>query len=457
MIYDPDRLLGDGGGGGDARTDASKAPTLTGIEARSLVEGAGVGGSRPAVVRLLGTGLGGGVAFYAQMLGGSFLEIVDREVSADGHSAVLAIQLPIDATFGSGVRTLAISIGNSSADPVTTEVTMLPELTLAAETPTAPYLYSMIRISGATHIPGGIGPLILHSTSSIIIDAGLDVDAGDGVGRGACVAGPACPGGGQAGVGGFGGGGGGFGSTGGGGRPLGSGGAGGAAIGEPMLVPLGADANRGQPGGRGFEVAAEDASGGGGAGALGLWSEGDVSITAGAHVSAAGGAGKSGVQSGVGGGGGGGSGGAVLIHAGGTLHAFAGAVDCPGGAGAHDQFDGGDGGGGRVRIDAAIVDGASGAIDKVVAAGEAYRGPSFVAETPLLSGMASIDIDVVGTPGATLILTGADEPLFATPDMAGSGRFASVPLAAGIHRLCVTVAGLSDDPLGLSCIDLAVP
>lgn len=40
---------------------------------------------------------------------------------------------------------------------------------------------------------------------------------------------------------------------------------------------------------------------------------------------------------------------------------------------------------------------------------------------------------------------------------AGSVRFLNVPTPSGVHRLCVTVAGAADDPLGRACLYLAAP
>ncbi len=464
LIYDPDRLPGAATDAGDDDGDdgGGGSPLLIAIEGGVLEEGRGVDGSRPAVLRVTGQRLRSTTTFRASWVSepGNPLDIIGHEVRDDGTAAVLALALAIDPGRSGGPRTLEIRTGDGTAnETVTIDVAMLPELTLPAQAAMPPFLYSRIRVAGPVHVGLPNNALILRSVSSIAIDATIDVDAVAEVGgAGACSKGLLCPGSGKPGGADQGGGGGGFGTDGTGGELLGAGGDGGAVVGQRMLAPFGAEANRGQPGGGGFDGTNEDALPGGGGGALALWAGGDVTVAATARVSATGGSGSGGISAASGGGGGGGSGGAVLVHAGGRLQARSGAIDCPGGEGGADARRGGEGGEGRVRVDAGRLDGVPGQrVDDLVGAGVAYRGPSFDIATPVLTRSATLDLAVLGPPTEMLTLTGPFGMRSTTTDLDGLARFVAVPVTPGIDRLCVTVAGTPEDALGRDCVEIAAP
>ncbi len=450
LVYDPGRLPVDRDDAAvtDAVvTDGSGPPVITGLESGPLFEGQGSGGSRPAVIRIVGSNLDRVASWHARWTDGGVVTIDDTGVAADGSAVVITVTFAVDATRESGRRQLLVTAGgNTTAAEGSTLVEMHPELVLDAGTTVNATLaprYSRIEVMGPVRFGQGSTAVVLRSSGEIVVAGAVMADGVEGVGGpAACTSG--CPGGGKPGPKQKGGGGGGFGSAGSPGASLG--GDGGQAVGDGWLIPFGAGANRGQPGGTGAEVSA---LGGGGGGALALWADGDVTL--GEDVRAGGGDGRPS-------GGGGGSGGAILVHAGGTLRATGGQVRTPGGMGARNAgIEGGAGGVGRVRFDAAVVE-AVGGLTALVSDGVSYRGPAFVPDTPSIVASGLVTLRVIAAPDTSLTLTGAVAPLTVATNATGVATFVGVQLERGVSHLCVAPSGAAEAMgFGESCVDIALP
>lgn len=345
---------------------------ITGVKPGMLVEGAGVNGSRRAVIVIDGMhmvpdGATVAVAPTAPVTKTPMVMVDNTKlvVEANGTRIAVPITLPVDSNLGAAdvipmdVTVTQLANGAMVTKTMSAAFTIkgLPELDTAAPQTfsSGPNEFSIVNLkSGATFsvATGQTSPIVITSTSSLTVDAAIavNVDAAE------MTPGPA------GGLGGAGGAGGVLngttGSSGGGpAKGLPSGGAGGFG-GDPQLSTL-ADPNRssGGAGGNGLSLGAKGGNGGAGGGSIMFSGDGDVSIGA-ISAKGAGGTTPAGANPG-----GGGSGGVVFVHAGGTL--VLGAVDVSG-----------PGATGRGRYDA-------GGPATVTNAGGLFRGPSFV-NAPLI-------------------------------------------------------------------------
>jgi hypothetical protein len=386
------------------------------VEPASLVEGTGMGGSRPALLVLDVENYSGvnTVISATQIDDNGALQtvtIVDTRVSTDKTKLGIALQIPVlVSTNQNATRTFDITVSQmGSTATKTITVTGLDELNLANQvvstnTPLRA-LYSQVRLDNVHFI--GANPALIRSASDIVITNGVKVDGtGSTAGAHGCDGGAAAtaggcnPGGGGGGASnglgnGAPGGGGGFGAN---GAAGGSGGGGaGQATGSMWLAVLttgaGAAGNRGNGGGGGGNglLGAAGGVGGGGGGVLELTANGALTVMAGGFASANGGNGTAGS-----GDGGGGSGGAVVVRAGGGISAPAGWIRAAGGIGAGAAATkAGDGSIGRVRVDSSTTTDIGPMVQNIVP----KRGANWLAGAPLMTATAAQTITLVGAVG----------------------------------------------------------
>lgn len=455
----------------DAPPDAPQI-SLTSAMPNLLNEGAGNGGSRPALVIITGTNFISPTFTVSPIDDGGVMRnpaIVGSRIAANGTQVVLALQVPVLTTIGQGNNTKAVRVTASQFGfdaMLDIPVKGLDELSPSGtvDTATLKPLYSRATFTSAVHFQG-TAPALIRVASDITITAVVEVD---GVNQAAGAHG--CGGGGEAGGGGCGNGGGGGGNSGLGGSPGGGGsfgtagqsgagtnspGGAGATTGESLLLSLttgaGAAGNRGNGGGGGGGATlGGGGAGGGGAGVIELTADGTINVSGAGAVRARGANGTAG--GGVGGGnGGGGSGGAIVIRSGNGIASTGAWVSAPGGMGAGSgNTKGGDGGGGRVRIDTTTT--VAGMVGTLVPT----RGPAFAGTAPTFVAMANVDIGIVG--GATQnygVYVNGVAQANATTNASGAAT-ASLTLAAGLSTVCTTVVPAigTGMPEATRCIDV---
>lgn len=454
LLYDPDRLPA----AADAAPDMAIPPdpdnlVIESVAPSIIVEGAGVGGSRPALVVLTGKNfVPNNISVSIAVSDGSARTImVDNagiQVEMYGLRVAVPVTLPVDPMLRKGeVISLDVQVTQDGvAGPVKSEVISgklalrgLDELT---EVPAGGLVggvseYSQIAITTGTLTiaPNTTEPVILRSRSSVQIASALSVSAasqtgGPGGGRGGnggaadlLNPGPGMAGSGPAG-----------------GQP--SGGPGGFSNDDIALATLNAP-NRGSggAGGNGTTLRAGGAGGGGG-GTIEVTAEGDLTVAA---VSATGAPPQTPPGGGTFNAGGGGSGGVILLRAGGSL--MSGAINVAGGGTA-----GGMGASGRARYDVGGT--AMGPITGH------FRGPSFV-NLPLVTRSIRPELSIAGQPlsifqyfisndsggnilGPFTVTTGAGSSTFTVED----------DLHRGLNQICLLVERATLDSGTRNCFDL---
>jgi len=459
----------------DSPTDApSDAPqiTLASAQPNLLDEGAGMGGSRPALVILTGTNFLGPTFTVDPIDDGGVMRnpaIVGSRIATSGTEVALALQVPVLTTVGQGnntkvVRVKATQLGWDAMIDI--PVKGLDELapTGTVDTATLRPLYSRATFASAVHFTG-TAPALVRVTSDITITAVVDVDGvGQAPGAHGCDGGAAATagdcgagggGGGNSGLGGSPGGGGGFGTVGTGGAGSASPGGPGQVTGEALLISLtttGTTAgNRGNGGGGGGGATlGGGGAGGGGGGVLELTAEGTINVSGNGAVRARGGDGTAG--GGVGGGnGGGGSGGAIVVRSGNGIASTAAWISAPGGTGAgSNNTKAGDGGAGRVRVDT------TNAVTGMVSGVTPARGPAWTTTAPTIVTTANVDLGIVGGAAQSygVYLNGSAQPNVTTN--ASGAAVASLALVPGLNTACTTVAPAigTGMPEATRCIDL---
>ncbi len=330
-LYDPERLPASADAKPDAPPDIFPCDlTIEDVSPAIIVEGAGTGGSRQALIVISGSNIvmdnttvtitvGAGSARAPMVM----VDNAKLEVGSLGQHLAVPITLPVDPALPESPTArvemipldLAVTQACAGGEPVTRPLAgklvlkTLPEL---KDANVAPLLgetreYSQIDVATATLAPmgGQTSAIILRSTSSARIVNNISVDAAGRNGG---------PAGGTGGTGGMGLGG--VGTPGTGPTPgLTSGAPGGFDNSDPGLNTLG-NPNRGSGGAGGDgAVVGNGGNGGGGGGSIEISAGGDLEVGA-IHAR-----GAAGVTSGAGADGGGGSGGVILLRAGGTLTA----------------------------------------------------------------------------------------------------------------------------------------
>ncbi len=450
LLYDPDRLA--------PAADAARPPPdifpcqmeVTDLAPATLFEGTGVGGSRPAVLVIMGRNLTKQNTMVSVMAPGAprmpMFEIDNANLEVDSYGEFLAVPvtLPIDSDLKRGeffaldVTVTQECMEGPRSSMVTGKLTLvgLDELI-----PPVPDLVAGVSDYSQIAIPSGMikiassamEPVILRSRSSVAIMPAISADAGEpdvqspgpGGGRGGN-GGPADllnPGPGMAGLG-----------------PspgLPSGGAAGFSNADVPLATLGAP-NRGSGGAGGNGGTTQrGGDGGGGGGTIEITAAGDLTVT---EVSAAGENGTGGANPG-----GGGSGGVILLRAGGNL--TSGAINVAGG---------GAGAPGRARYDAGGM--ATGAITGH------HRGPMFVnlpLNPPLIARSRTPEITVSGKPLSLfryfIIRKSGTSAL--VDETIGAGGTARVTLqqdlGPGLNQLCLVVGTGDASSDTRNCIDIA--
>jgi hypothetical protein len=476
LIYDADDLTSTPpiDAGFDAPVDATVGDAnveglrLTGVTPAMVDEGAGTGGSRPALVVIEGSDIEARLATVTVAFDGTQPEtpptVVEAVVEPEMGRIVVALTIPVLPAVGQGqtatVNLTVTQATTSRSIPLT--VTGLDELEPATAVPSfdtedLAAVYSRVRLTQDVTFTGS-APAFIRSVSDIDIGANVSVNAsGNTAGPGGCNGGAGgnpggCGnGGGQPGSGliAAGGGGGGFGTEGENGRAgtAGAQGEGGEVVGDTMLSSLfpggTAEGNRGNGGGGGGDLLGGESggAGGGGGGTLALSAQGSIRVTASGKVSARGGVG--------GAGGGGGSGGAVLVRAIGVVEAGNDWINAGGGAG---SGSGGDGGDGRVRIDAP-----SGDVDGMATDAVAARGPAWAPGLVVISRDEQQSLGVKGAAGAQhgVQLNGQALPGVSL-DGGGAGTV-NVSLRRGLNAVCLVarsnVQVLTDE--NLTCVTIA--
>jgi hypothetical protein len=471
LIYNPDKLPGDKRDAApDSPVDANPANVaIDSVFPSKILEGAGTGGSRKALVVLKGHDFlsDGSLAVTFTPSDAVTIDAIDV---GEGHDYVaLTITAPVNMMKAETdpAQPLAITLTQNGATPVMLDgtqlsLTYLDELTAApTASPPAGKRYSTVAITSTITVATSTmmkEPLTINSVSSISITPGGSNPAivangvGQAAGPGGCAGAAAtkssmCIGGGGGADGTLlagGGGGGGLWMPGTAGT---NGGPGGAMHGTDNLDNLAASTPAGGGGG-----AAGTAAGGGGGGVVHLVAGGDVTV--GGSVAADGGMGGPGNT--LKGGGGGGSGGVILMRAGGALSTGPWSV-AKGGGGGGNGGPGGPGSDGRMRWDAASLTGTAPSGLNV------YIGPQ-IKDAPYTTRTKTPTIVVAGKPTGT-----ADGRIFDAMNQAGTPFTAAIgtgappatgsamlTLVPGYNKVCVTVAGGdASQPESTNCIEMA--
>jgi hypothetical protein len=465
-LYDPDQLPA----AADAPPDIPAAdpdnPLLERLAPSVIVEGAGVGGSRPALLVLTGRNLvlrNLNVSITVSDGSATPMIVIDHEkleVETYGERIAVPITVPVDPMLREGqVLALDVTITqDGSVGPVTSmplkaklELKGLDELR-DDQGPTRTltggfHEFSQIDVTTTELIAADnqADPIILRSTSSVKIGRPISVDAKD---LPACP--PLMPEPCQGGLGGPAGGAGGVGGkiTNGVGGP-GSGPAPGLTAGAPgrfqgtdvglaRFMTSTENRSSGGAGGNG-NLLGKGGGGGGGGGAIEISAGGDLEVGA---ISARGtGGGMAPGQAG-----GGGTGGVILLRAGGALK-----------AGDLDVGSRGSGQAGRARYDAA---GAVTVSDGALGAGH-YRGPMFV-DAPLITRSKTPDLTVAGKPLTVFqyfIINEARESSELFEETTGAAGNVVItlrqPLERGANQLCLVVDGGTASSDTRNCVSLA--
>jgi hypothetical protein len=444
----------------DMPTDTNvDMPTFLNIGPSTLLEGQGTGGSRPAILAIVGGNFGRDATVTIEPTAGPdptiLIEVDNANIvrSPSGSAIAVPVILPVDPAHGTPAATdvpLTVTVTQMGASqpitlPITGKVTLrnLPELTAPITAmPSPPILYSQVKVTAPiVFAPSATAPpAVIRAVGSIDL---VEVHA-DGAN------GPPGPGGGVGG------------STG----PGDGGGVGGGKA--AILLNLASTASGGGFGEAGgpasglFPVAPGIASGddlitrystngsggGGGATSVGGGGGGTLELTAGGTLTV----GKVSANGGGGGGsGGGGSGGAIVLRSAGAAN-LKGDITASGGAGAGGS---GSGGRGRLRYDLPARTG-TGAMTAVKRAGVAFD-----IDNPLITTDAQQRVRLISEAASTTwtvsILNARGDTSSSLPLTFGSAAASISPiLTFGYNRLCVTPP--NSDPTILestNCIDIA--
>ena len=425
---------------------------LTDVGPRILLEGQGVGGSRPAILTITGQGFVDGVQVQLIVPGGEVVMFVvdNANIAISPARDVIAVPvlLSVDVARGPGMVPLTVRVTQGAVTKMLdgkVQLHNLNELTDTAVTDSAllDSLYS--RIDHPTLITFAVTPnkpaARFRAVSSIVLG---DVTAN----ATAAAAGPGGATGGAVGTTGGGSGGGAgslVGGAGGGGFSVAGangaagGGMGGAQIGEPLI--------------RGYATN-HGSGGGGGNGSVGGGSGGTIEVTAGGTVRV----GKlevNGANAAAGGvsGGGGGSGGVVLIRAG-TSAELTGPITANPGAGSPGTgVAGGTGRSGRIRIDVPLV------IGTPQITPPAHLGMSLDPSSPRSTTNAMQPVVAYGTLDDAFNVFVVDAEGIGTSQTTvafGTTTTSIRPmLSAGYNHVCVTANGTHTVDEATNCIDLA--
>jgi len=447
-----DDLPGDAGH--DARVVLDADPSrlaLTRVTPSRISEGIG-SSSRPAVLVVEGMHIVPGATVEITVANGGRGFTVDStkiQVSRDGTMLAFPMTVEPDATLAAGARLqLDVTVTQETGmGPVSKtlgemlEIVGLDELTGSVALSPGVHEYSTVDASTLTAANPAGGPIMIRSMSTVTLGGITSVNGsgqtgGAGGGNGGA-GGPAIGGAGQPGMGpGAGlpsGGGGSYGTRGGGNAP--------DPVGNPALPTLEMP-NRGSGGAGGNANGTPNpgGAGGGGGGTIEITANGAVVLST---IQARGGNGTvAGADDG-----GGGSGGTILLR-GASIQLQS--IDVSGGLGLNA------GGVGRIRIDAP---GSIPAMDP-----PAYRGPTFDAETPLITTTAKPEISAHGQPLTTFsyFFTTAkgDQlrgPFQATFGSTGLATFTlDDSLFEGLDLVCLLVdGGEIERAESRNCVDIA--
>lgn len=474
LIYNPSNLPAPQGEAGvmvDAEIilDANPAAlALTAVSPATLDEGAGVDGSRLALLAITGVQIvPGATVTVARSGGGATTASVISSmttVADDNDMIAVPIKIDIDPNLGPSKPLpmqsymLDVTVTNPGGTAKTlaaaVKVVGYDELTGVTMVASGVHRYSQVNIASLA-AADTTNPLSIRSNSSITITGAVTASAagiapGPGGGAGGAAGSTTGAGGDGTGIGKglHDGGGGGFATAGG---PGSSGAGGGANLGDVGLKSLAA--NRGSGGAGGTATLGAGGVGGGGGGTIELSAAGALKV---ASIVADGSAGTTTANTGATAGGGG-SGGAILLRWAGALQQSP-TLSAIGGTA---PTGGGKGGDGRIRIDASSM------TDTATATPTAYHGPMFLATTALIVPTAAPTIRVTceKNTGFSYYLIDPQANTHAGPaQVCGTDGKEDIilgapftPLGRGINRICISVpgAGVEDATSeDRNCIDL---
>ena len=455
LLYNPSNLPSDpNADDGDAGVDADFTMfEIDDVGPHVLLEGQGIGGSRPAILTLSGRGFVEGAQVELVAPGGEPVRFVvdnlNLVVGSRGDVLAVPVVLPVDAGRGLAMVPMTIRVSQGAVTKLLEgklAIRNLNELGDVAVTDSAALdaLYS--RIDHPTLITFAVTPnkppAVFRAVSSIVfgdITANATASAagpGGSIG-GAVGASGGGSGGGQPGSVSGGAGGAGFASVG--EVGAGVGGAGGVEIGERLIQSY---------------LTNHGSGGGGGSGSVGGGGGGTIEITAGGTVRV-GRIEVNGANAAAGGvsGGGGGAGGVVVIRAG-SIAELAGAITANAGAGSTGTgLAGGAGRSGRIRIDVPLL------IGTPQITPPAHLGVSLDPTLARATGNVLQPIVSHGTLDDTFnvfVLDAAGTITSQTEASFGAATINISPmLSAGYNRVCVTANTSATLDEATNCIDLA--
>ncbi len=452
----------------DMPTDSNlRAPRVEEVGPRILLEGQGTGGSRPAILTLLGANLGRDATISIAPTAGpdSTLQIqVDNANavgSASGRALAVPVTLAVDPAHGSDgasdvLLTVTLTQTSDDGQPVTLQVAdqvvlrNLPELTApVTEAVSPPVLYSQVEVSAPISFNPrkGAPAAVIRAVGSVTLgDVKADGSGdtpGPGGGVGGSSQGPARGGG-----------------VGGGGPAVllavgstASGGGYGTAGGDGVSIGLGTPVEGGMVSGDDLitSYASNTSGGGGGGGSAGGGGGGTLEITAGGtlrvgKVTANGARGTNNS--------GGGSGGAIVLRSG-AVATLDGDVLAVGGGAANNVSVGGQG---RIRFDVPVQVGTPAIL------GARRAGVSFdlaAGGNPLVATTPEPELSVLSTAGSAqfsvVVLTANNTTSSSTSVTFGSTAAVFRPtLIEGFNRVCVSPPqGNPTLVESTTCIDIA--
>ncbi|MDQ3337168.1 MAG: hypothetical protein M4D80_18555 [Myxococcota bacterium] len=456
LIYNPSNIDKNQMPPDAAIADANPALIkLKEVKSPPLLEGAGQGGSAPAILVVFGEHITPSAVVTivprTNPMSQVAIEVSNVSIAADGNSIGALVKAAymegVDQTGpnASGVLKLDVIVTQDGASPQMIEWDYKPLDELAPGVQPAPAAGTMFSHVDVTNVDfTGTNKAIVQAVGDIKISGRVTANAnGNTAGAGGCNGGAAgqpgqCFGGGKAA-----GGGGGFGAPG----IAGNANTAGAVSGDPLITiydGAGMAMNRGGGGAGGDGV-----EGGGGGGVIELTAGGAITVE---NIQAKGGTnGTASVTRGAGGG----AGGTVVLRAGGQLSHPA-MLDIGGGAGgaggALNISPGGAGGVGRWRFDAA-------AVARTAPAPAPRRGPMIVRPPNPIFEDKNATLMITGENGVeiTIITRYADNTSTTdTTTLIGDPSSYEAVLRIGINTVCVLVPGGSfADDEAKNCVDVA--
>jgi hypothetical protein len=453
LIYNPSNI--DNGSMPPDAAIADANPALITLKVRkspTLLEGAGQGGSAPAILVVYGEHITKNALLTivprTNPMGQVAITVSNQSIADDGNSiaALVSAGYMEDVDEAAGVIELDVIVTQDGASPQMIEWDYQPLDELASGTQPAPVpgkLFSHVDVD-TVDFAAGVSKAIITAVGEIKISGRVSANAsGRAGGAGGCDGGIANVAGQCFGAGRSGGGGGGY-------AVPGSHGAmntAGPASGDPLIKIYdggGAAMNRGGGGGGG-----DGAEGGGGGGVVELTAGGAITV---GTIEAKGAAGGASLVRGAGGG----SGGTVVLRAGGTLAQPA-MLDIQAGAagngGVANISPGGAGAIGRWRFDAAAVTGPAPMTPPP------RRGPMIVRPANPIFETKNQTLMITGENGAevTVILRYADGTSSTdTATLLGESSSYEAALRIGLNTICVLVPGgnFADD-VAKNCVEVA--